>query len=301
MKQWIIILVALGLALSACDDVIHPTLQTADPVYVVDAFINNKMEDQVIRLLYSQPYFEAQLPPGVSGATVTVTDNEGNVFSFIEDPQQKGSYVWTPAVDGFGKEGNEYTLSVNVKGEHFISRSRMGRVPPVDSITFERGGRNDGTNDFYTGQFWAADLPGIGDTYWIRTTKNGVLLNKPGEINLAYDAAFAKGSDFDGFTFIQPIRNGINPSDTDADDRLISPYLPGDSVFVEIYSLTEATLDYLNQIAIQTNRPGGFSELFATPLANVPTNLMNENTNGTRVQGFFNVGASSGRGKRFVK
>ena len=71
------------------------------------------------------------------------------------------------------------------------------------------------------------DLPGLGNTYWIKATKNGTLLNKPRELNLAYDAAFAKGSNFDGYTFIQPIRNGINPNEVDDDDRLRGRPLAG--------------------------------------------------------------------------
>ncbi len=289
------------LLLTACDDVIHPTLQSADPVYVVDAFVSNKLDSQIVHLMLSQPYFEELVPPGVSGASVTITDNHGGTFSFTEDLKHPGSYFWLPSTTGLGTTGYSYTLSIDVKGEHFSAESRMGRVPHIDSVTFKQDERIDGTTDFYTGQFWARDLPGVGDTYWIRAWKNGVMLNKPREINIAYDAAFAKGSTLDGVTFIQPIRNGINPRDTDDNDRLISPYMPGDSVYVEIYSVTEASFDFLSQVNVQTDRPGGFSELFAQPLANVPTNIVNANPAGTKAQGFFNVGAASGLGARFKK
>ncbi len=285
--------------LASCDTVIHPTLQSANAVYIVDAFITNKIDAQVVKLMYSQPYFDATLPPGVSGATVVITDNESNTFTFSENPNEKGSYVWQPVGVGFGKVGNRYTLSIKVNGESFISESKMGRVPPVDSITFSSGDRNGTNKDFYRAHFWATDPKGPGDTYWIRTYKNGEVLNKPDDINLAYDAAFSRGSNFDGFTFIQPIRNRINPNDIDANGKRLSPYAPGDSLYVEIHSLTEATFDFLNQVAIQTNRPGGFSELFARPLANVSSNIVNENTNGTNVQGFFNVGSVSGLGIKF--
>lgn len=294
------ILIFLAL-LTSCDEVIHPTLQSADPVYVVDAFITNKLDTQVVNVTYSQPYFEGTLPPGVSGATVVITDNLANSFIFVANPGKPGSYIWVPSSVSFGNVGYRYTLSVKVNGESFISQSVMGRVPAIDSITFEANDRNDGTEDFYRAQFWAKDPVGRGDTYWIKSYKNGNLLNKPQEINLAYDAAFSKGSNFDGFTFIQPIRDGINPNDRDANDRPLSPFNPGDSVYVEIHSLTEATFDFLVQVAIQTNRPGGFSELFSRPLANVSTNMANENAQGTKVQGFFNVGSVSGLGKRFVK
>jgi len=301
-RKYLRILFFLAAICSACDTVIHPDLQLADPVYVVDAFITDKPETQVIRIMRSQPYLEEKLPPGVSGATVSLTDNEGNTFPFLENPNESGSYIWVPSGNGFGKVGNVYALSVKVNGESLFSQSKMGRVPKVDSITFEHADRDNNRNpDFYRGQFWATDPIGPGDTYWIRTYKNGVLLNKQREINLAYDAPFSKGTNFDGYTFIQPIRNGINPDDTDVNNKPLPPYSPGDSVYVEIHSLTEATFDYLTQVAIQTNRPGGFSELFTRPLANVSSNVFNENANGTKVQGFFNVGSASGLGKRFVK
>jgi hypothetical protein len=289
------------LVLASCEMTIHPALQQASPVYVVDAFITNKLDTQVVNLTLSQPYFQDQLPPGVSGATVTITDNESNVYVFTENPNAKGSYIWIPSGAGFGKVRNTYTLSVNVNGERFTAKTRMGRVPKVDSITFKKNTTSDRYPDFYTGQFWAKDSVGPGDTYWIKAYKNGVLLNKPSEINVAYDAAFSKGSNFDGLTFIQPIRDGINPNDTDSNDKPISPFEPGDSVYVEINSLSEASFDFLNEVIIQTNRPGGFSELFATPLANVSTNMVNKNANGTVVVGFFNVASVLGLGKKFVQ
>jgi hypothetical protein len=70
---------------------------------------------------------------------------------------------------------------------------------------------------------------------------------------------------------------------------------------VEIHSLTVAAFTYLTEVSIQTNRPGGFSELFATPLANVSSNVFNVNTNGRRAVGFFNVAAVSSAGKRYVE
>jgi Domain of unknown function (DUF4249) len=300
MKPIYIFALLLAVTFLSCDTVIHPTLQSATPVYIVDAFINNKPDTQVIRVTYSQPYFEETVPPGVSGASVVVTDNDANLYTFAENPKEKGAYIWVPSTTPLGRVGNHYMLVIKINNENLLAQSTMGRVPPIDSITFQANDRNDGTKEFYRAQFWAVDLRGPGDTYWIKTYKNGMLLNKPEDLNLAYDAAFSKGSNFDGYTFIQPIRNGINPNDTDANDKRLSPYSLGDSVYVEIHSLNEATFDFLNQVAVQTNRPGGFSELFARPLANVSTNIFNENAKGTNVQGFFNVGSVSGMGKKFV-
>ena len=59
--------------ISGCETKIHPTLQEASPVYIVDGWINNKKGPQLIILTQSQSYFDNTLPPGVSGAVVRRT------------------------------------------------------------------------------------------------------------------------------------------------------------------------------------------------------------------------------------
>lgn len=285
--------------LSACEEVIFPTLEKVDPIYVVDAFITNKPEPQRVILTRTQPYFENVLPPGVSGALVTITDSEGKVYSFTETTKV-GVYEWIPVgAEVFGEVGLAYTLAIRVNGENLEAFSDMTPAPLVDSITFNKQSGNQFTDDTYFAEFWATDFAEVGDAYWIKTYKNGKLLNLPSDINLAYDAAFSRGSDFSGVTFISPIRTSINPSDEDAAGIPLSPYVVGDSLYVEINSLSEQTFDFLTEVALQTDRPGGFSELFATPLANVPTNIKNLNPQGTNAVGFFNVAAVNGFGRRF--
>ncbi|HEV8511783.1 MAG TPA: DUF4249 domain-containing protein, partial [Cyclobacteriaceae bacterium] len=52
----------MGLFFLSCEQVINPTLQSASPVLVVDAWVNNKPEKQVILLTQTQPYFDDALP-----------------------------------------------------------------------------------------------------------------------------------------------------------------------------------------------------------------------------------------------
>jgi hypothetical protein len=298
MKRIVYLLFLASAIFSSCEDVINPQLESAEPVLVIDAWINNLPDSQKVILTRTQPYFQNILPPAVSGATVTITDQNGTVFSFLED--KPGEYVWVPSGnDVFGALGLNYTLSVQTNGETFVAESRMGRVPVVDSITFFVQEGNQFIDDLYQAEFWAKDPVETGDAYWIMFYKNGIQQNKPSEIITAYDAGFTKGGNFSGVEFIPPIRRAINPFDTDANDQLLSPYKVGDSVSVRIHAVTEAAFNFLNQVAIQTDRPGGFSELFSTPLANVSTNIRNTNTNGSKVVGFFNVGAVSGLGRKF--
>ncbi|HRI79878.1 MAG TPA: DUF4249 domain-containing protein [Cyclobacteriaceae bacterium] len=291
-----------ALLLVSCETRIYPELENANAVYVVDGWLNNKPGPQTIVLSKSQSYFDNSLPPGISGAVISVRDDKGKVFSFLEESGKPGYYKWTPVGNEvFGTVDNSYQLTIQVNGETLTATSKMGRVPLIDSITFDTDKRT-GTNDLITrGQFWATDPVGPGDTYWIRTYKNGTLLNKPIEINYAYDAGFSAGAQTDGVTFITPIRRGINSNDTDASGKRLNPVEVGDSLNVQLFSITHEAFNHLNEVKIQTNRPGGFQELFSTPLANVSTNIVNVNTQGTKAQGFFNVSAVSSGGKRYNK
>ncbi|MBX2970789.1 MAG: DUF4249 domain-containing protein [Cyclobacteriaceae bacterium] len=290
-----------SIVLFSCETVIDPTLQTADPILVIDAWVNNKSEPQVIKLTKTQSYFDQTLPPGVAGAQVIVEGSDGSAYVFTESATDAGQYIWTPGMDeAFGQTGVTYTLTVTAEGETYRSITRMGRVPAIDSITFRREEASQFIDELFLAEFWAFDPAEPGDTYWIKTFKNGQLLNKPSDLNLAYDAGFTRGGNFTGAYFIAPIRTAINPFDQDENDRFLSPYVVGDSVYVEIHSLSEASFDFLTQVAIQTDRPGGFSELFATPLANVSSNVANVNPAGKKAVGFFNVASVSGLGRKFL-
>ena len=72
--------------------------------------------------------------------------------------------------------------------------------------------------------------------------------------------------------------------------------------YVEIHSVSYEAFDFLNKTAIQINRPGGFSELFAVSLSNVPTNLVVTNISDESINpdypvvGFFNISSVHGMG-----
>lgn len=292
--------IATGLLLASCEDVINPNLREADPVLVIDAWINNKVEDQVVRLTLSQPYLSDEVPPGVSGATVTVT-YDGGTLDFMEDSDEPGVYRWTTdeatSEEVFGETGRAYTLTVVVDGQTFEAVSRINRTVAIDSITFELDDSPFYPENSYLAQFWAREPVGTGDTYWIRPYKNGIPLSKPSEINIAYDAGFSPGGSFDGITFIPPIRE-VNPNDVDEDDQPLSPYVIGDSLYVEIHSITYESFTFLSQVIVQTDRPGGFGELFSTPLANVSSNIVRTSSGPLKAVGFFNVAAVEGLGKK---
>lgn len=301
LKETLLLLGLIGIM--ACEEVIDVDLQDAEPILVVDAWINNRIgENQIILLTTTLPYFSESVQPTISGASVTITDELGNNFVFNE--VESGRYEWRPSIaqPTIGVEGTSFELSVLVNGSSYTSMTTMGRVPEIDSISIEQEEQSAfiSIDDFYIAQFWATDLVGPGDAYWIKTVKNGVPLNKPSEISLAFDSGTTQGGNFDGVPFILPIRQSINPLEVDENDLFLSPYLPGDSVYVEIHSISVEAFQFLTEVRLATDRPGGFGELFSSPLSNVPTNIKNTNTaiEGD-VIGYFNVASVSGLGKRF--
>ena len=286
----------------SCEDVIDIELPTSDPVVVIDAWITDKPETQTIKVLKSLPYFENSFLPGLNEATVRVEDMTDNVVYDFSKGEEDGTYIWEPDITRptFGKIGNDFKLMVQLGTTLYEAYSSMNRVPQIDSIAYRFEEGNSFFPDSYFAQFYALDPLGQGDTYWIKAWKNGKYLNQPSEINISYDAGGSPGAIVDGIIFIQPIRDGINPFDQDENDEFLSPYEPGDSVYVELHSINYDSYTFLNEVAIQTDRPGGFGELFAQPLANVSSNILiaDESSEAVKAIGFFNLSAVSALGRR---
>ena len=284
----------LLLILISCEDIITPELPTNDPILVVDAWLNNLNEQQKIILSSTQDYLDSTSSPSVSGAIVQVSDDQGNVFDFIESVP--GEYVWQPTIlkNNLGDVGSSYTLNIQYDGKEIIAQSTMNRTSTIDSINFVRGQFPEGS---YYAEFWSREEVGIGDAYWIKSYVNGIYQNGLDDIITCIDAgASSEGAVIDGIPFIPPIRRGITRFETDDDGDFISPFNEGDSLYVEIHSVTYEAFDFLNKTSIQINRPGGFGELFAVSLSNVPTNLQVVNDNRFPVVGFFNISAVHGMG-----
>ncbi len=294
-----IALVLLLLVGVACEDVVDITLDEGTPQLTIDAWLTNQPGTQTIRLTLTEPYFDNSPNEPALGAIVMVQAENGKTFEFT-DPNNDGNYTWTPTseTEAFGTIGSGYALSVTYQGETFAATSVMQRVTEVDSITYEFEEEGLGTPEGYYAEFYGRDFMGENDCYWIKTYKNGVFLNKPQEINLAYDAGTSAGGNVDGLIFIPPIRQGVNrfPDGDDSDDNSdVAPWAIGDSIYVEIWSITPDAFFFLEQARNQMTNGG----LFADPIANVPTNITNINPNSEiKAVGYFCTSAVSGLGTR---
>ncbi len=280
-----------------CEEVIDLKLEPGPPQLAVDGWLTNEAGGQQIRLTLTAPYFQNGFASPATGASVLVTDDLNNQFVF-EDPGSDGTYIWEPdSTEILGEIGRQYLLTIGYSGSTYQATTEIKRVPQIDSIYYEFREEELGQPAGYYAEVYARDLAGDGDTYWIRSYKNGTFLNKPQEINIAYDAAFSAGGNFDGKVFITPIREAINrwpdSGDGAADDDQVPPYALGDSIYVELFSITEDAFYFLSEARIQMDRQGGVAELFAQPIANVTTNVTNIDPNGEEAVGYFAASAVS--------
>lgn len=277
--------------LAACEDVVNIDVTPAPAQLVIDAFINNRDTVQTIRLTQTVPYFELGNAPAVAGAEVLLTNRTtGRTFAFA-DADNDGTYAWTPAgPDSIGAVGHEFSLSVRHQTDTYQAQSRLERTTRVDSITYEKreAGPGDAKEGYYA-QFYGTDLLGKRDFYWIRSFRNG-----RNQVRLfSYATNGIGGTDnvngADGFPFIPPIRESITDE--------TAPFAIGDMIRVEIWSVTEETLDFFIQAEGQINNSG----LFARPPENVRTNFANTTNPRRRAVGWFNTSAVSGLSVKVVE
>ena len=287
IKQLFYSVLAIGasVGMTSCEDVIDLKADSGPTQLVVDGWITNQPGIQTINLTWSGSYFDNSAAKPVLGAEVTVTDNKGVVYNF-KDLSGNGQYTWgTSLKDTLGHIGRIYTLKVKNQADIYTAVNEIKRVPKIDSIVYQNEtlpfNPDKGPKKGYIVSFYARDFVGAGDTYWIKPVINGkAVVAKPTSISIAYDAAFSAGAPSDGLIFIQPIRQSLT---------IDSLFSAGASVGAELHSISNEAFNYLKQIQEQAANGG----LFATPIQNIKSNVVNSNAKGEKALGYFGASAVS--------
>lgn len=280
-------LLLLSTMILSCEDVIHVDVDGRTEDLVIDAWIDNRPQQQVIALTLSKNLFDTQPSIKVSDAEVMVHNLSTGAMYDFEYHIDNQNYIWQPADSNqIGDVNDIIELTVHHNGETYSSQTTINRVPAIDSIGQEYLENEIFYDDGYYLQFYARDFQGQGDAYWIKAYKNGEYISNTANLNIAFDAGFDAGSRIDGIVFINPIRELINPI---GDDDLQIPWEIGEYVNVEIHSLTEEAFTFLDIARDQINN--GNNGIFALPQANVKSNIYD--SSGKRGLGFFNVAAVS--------
>ncbi|NLR81247.1 DUF4249 domain-containing protein [Chitinophaga eiseniae] len=286
-KSLLFILSAVVAGLTACEDKIDLNIAKGTSYPVLDAWITTETGQQNIRFTMSVPYTDDNPAPIIDDATITLTDlTTGTSYPFVFKDKM---YSYDATSKPIGVVGHAYKLHIQYKNETFDAYDSIKRVPQIDSITYEFKKKEEALSgkEGYYAKFYAKDLAGGTDYYWIRSYRNDTL--KRLEDNFSVDGSFDDGV-ADGIPFILPLQEGI----TDYK----KPFLANEKVIVRLSSLTYASYEFLKQVNDQVNAGG----LFAKVLENVKSNVENTTANGkVRILGRFGTSAVSKAEKTIIK
>ena len=277
----ILLVIFLASTFSSCEDVIDLELDNGKNQLVVDGFLNSDTSIQTIRLTSSASYFSNVATPAENGANVRLKGPNNVVYNFISDGE--GNYQYNPmSMGAIDSIGFEYKLEIDFKGNTYTSKSLLNPVPPIDSMPYDYEPEGFGTEEGYYAQFYARDLPGRKDYYWIKPFRNDTAVYKdPTFIILSEDAAFG-GDAADGLIFILPFRSIITNEEL--------PFDSLDVARVELHSINYETFEFLDQIVNTSGNDG----LFAVPPSNIRSNIFDAAGNSQdEVLGLFSLSSIS--------
>lgn len=121
--------IALMVVFISCRKVIDVDIKNAEPKYVVEAIVSDSTGKTKVLLSATKNISESNDFPGISGATVTITDNTGIVTTLTETTA--GRYE---AAGFTGEPGKTYSLQVNFSGEIFTASSTMPQKIHMDTL-----------------------------------------------------------------------------------------------------------------------------------------------------------------------
>jgi len=126
-----------GLIFSGCEEVIQVDLNSSKPEIVIEAKIYDVPDSNglytSVMISKSTDYFVPGIYPKVDNAEVTVHDDMGNVYRYVN--LGDGLYVDSNLV---GIHNHTYTIDVNVDGETYSAESYMPMSVQIDSVYYQR-------------------------------------------------------------------------------------------------------------------------------------------------------------------
>ena len=153
-----ILICLLAVSLPACKEIFNPQVEGLEGMVTVDGLITDEERFHQVRLFYTRGYSDHNDPVAVSGAQVSVRDDQGNNYYFPEN--EPGIYI--AEVPFQGVTGRSYVLHiVSREGKKYESYpQQMLPLAPLDSAFGEFGVLQIVEQNF-DGNYFVRTYPGV--------------------------------------------------------------------------------------------------------------------------------------------
>jgi hypothetical protein len=120
MKKIIFFIFSIGI-ISGCKEIYNPEINNLNTALVIQGMITNNPGEAYVRLYKAVPFDSTDNRMAVGGASVTVIDDQGQSFEFIN-----AGYGYYENKLAFGKKGHSYTLTVSTPdGNTYVSKAQI--------------------------------------------------------------------------------------------------------------------------------------------------------------------------------
>lgn len=281
MKKYIYAYFIALIGLSSCEDTISIEVDEGTIQLAVDAFITSENDIQKVILKKTKQFFDEVSQEAFEADSVYITDNIGNKYIF-EDLIGNGEYIWSQIDSSIVSPGRTYFLTIKDGDVVYSSESQSYSVAQVDSINWAYSAPAfAGQTGTYIVEGVIRDIPGERNFTWVRVKVNGKYDSRKNSIIIAEDNSNV-GLSTDGELFIAPA--AFYSPDVSVDTIGL-----GDVVTYETWSVNEETSLFWLEVVNQ-NVDGALGAIFATPTANVRTNISSSsNLLSQQAVGWFSV------------
>ena len=230
---------------ASCEKVIEVPLNETAIQTIVEAKLYDEPYQSFVKLSESGSMYNNSDFPKISGATVTVTDDQNNSWTFLEDPQEPGKYIDTSFIT---QPNTTYSLTVVNGTETYTATSYTQSDVQFDSLDYQIAVGGFGQAEADTNYFTFFNFTDNGNEenyYRIIPIKNG---DRSSAWYLSDDVLY------NGYNFRQPF--------------FTESFENGDTLIAVLVSLDKAMYTYYSSLA---NGQGGgpFSPTPSNPVTNI--------------------------------
>jgi hypothetical protein len=226
-----------GLIFSGCEEVIQVDLNSSKPAVVIEAKIYDVPDSNglytSVMISKSTDYFVPGIYPKVDNAEVTVHDDMGNVYQYVN--LGEGLYVDSNLV---GTHDHTYFIDVKIDGKTYSAESYMPMPVFIDSVYYQRRPAFSGKKIVFVNVMFQDD-PNTQNYERIKTFIN----NKAVPYYSVFSDRLTNGNSLNIGNFL-----GIEGEDL----------FFGDTITVQIEALDEAGFQYFKTLqGVQADRDRG--------------------------------------------